>query len=496
MASIHPSGHDDPDGGDYLFDSPQPTSNSKQENVELGVKFGLPPLASEDEPTKSGIRKAHEVLTGIRRLTMIEEPTEEQEQLAFQLQKGMKLKGLISDKKFRLKTYQKCFIASECIDFMIQTKMVKTRQEGIELGQELEERLELFHHVTNEHEFDDEYLFFRFEDDEDNLDGDGITGVQDTILGTITSTVSASATNTTTTSQRRAKRQSRMSLQSQAQALSSGILPKSTGKRGLDYKASIALTGDEFPHARLANIAENVKMCLEVKDRDFRFTTYPQCFIASEAIDIMVENHLVESREEAVFVGRLLESKLYLWHHVTCQHPFDDEYLFFRFTKIRGSCSDITNDVLLQICYDLKSKIPVEDHTYMMKKYKNCFVAGLVVTYLVKTRIVETREDAVWLGQLLQTKFKLWRRVSKKQIHNNVIGSTTKYLKHGKNLMHHTAQSSSTSKANSEPKLFRDEYLFFRFTPDGPFLPPVLDNETSNNSIAMSYSSDEYSDDE
>ncbi|MEL7351882.1 MAG: mechanosensitive ion channel domain-containing protein [Cyanobacteria bacterium J06560_5] len=70
----------------------------------------------------------------------------------------------IRDRKFRLTTYATCFIGSEAVTWMVKSQKA-TRAEAVRLGQLLVER-GIIHHVIDEHNFKDEYLFYRFYSDE------------------------------------------------------------------------------------------------------------------------------------------------------------------------------------------------------------------------------------------------------------------------------------------------------------------------------------------
>ena len=68
---------------------------------------------------------------------------------------------------------------------------------------------------------------------------------------------------------------------------------------------------------------------IEIGDRRYKLQVYPRCFIGEEAVDLFIENLNLE-RTEAIELGqRLVEEKII--HHVTDEHPFEDEYLFYRF---------------------------------------------------------------------------------------------------------------------------------------------------------------------
>ncbi|MDY6785481.1 MAG: DEP domain-containing protein [Cyanobacteriota bacterium] len=68
---------------------------------------------------------------------------------------------------------------------------------------------------------------------------------------------------------------------------------------------------------------------LIVKDRRQGLQKYPRCFVGSEAVTWIAES-LKISREEAVVVGQKLLIRKTI-HHVLDEHPFKDEYLFYRF---------------------------------------------------------------------------------------------------------------------------------------------------------------------
>ena len=68
---------------------------------------------------------------------------------------------------------------------------------------------------------------------------------------------------------------------------------------------------------------------VEICDRTFRFQIYSECFVGSEAVDWLVTNYEY-SRKEAVKVGQMLKDRGII-HHVTDDHNFKDEYLFYRF---------------------------------------------------------------------------------------------------------------------------------------------------------------------
>lgn len=73
---------------------------------------------------------------------------------------------IITDRRFRLTVYPNCFVGSEAVTWMVKTQKA-TREAAVRLGQLLVER-GVFHHVTDEHSFKDENLFYRFYEDEES----------------------------------------------------------------------------------------------------------------------------------------------------------------------------------------------------------------------------------------------------------------------------------------------------------------------------------------
>ncbi len=68
---------------------------------------------------------------------------------------------------------------------------------------------------------------------------------------------------------------------------------------------------------------------LPIKNRQYHLKTYARCFVGSEAVT-WLSNHLKISKGEAVQVGQRLMDEKWI-HHVTDEHSFQDELLFYRF---------------------------------------------------------------------------------------------------------------------------------------------------------------------
>ena len=70
---------------------------------------------------------------------------------------------------------------------------------------------------------------------------------------------------------------------------------------------------------------------VDVSDRTYRLKEYENCFVGSEACEWLVDSGLADSTDEAERIGNLL-LEAGVFHHVTREHRFKDDYLFYRFT--------------------------------------------------------------------------------------------------------------------------------------------------------------------
>ena len=298
----------------------------------------------------------------------------------------------IRDRFYRLKRYKKCFIASDAVTYMVKTQLVNSREEAVDLGRRLEIELGLFRHVVNEHTFCDDYLFFEFV-------GHHAVG------GNSSSTIQYDKSNSSVShDNHRANDRQQQEVQSAISTLS---------------------------RIRLREIADELRKGLIVKDRRYRLKTYRSCFVAKEAVDFMLEKKFVNSREEAVQLGRSLEEELRLFFHVCNDHNFTDGYLFFRFTprvdsamndsfsgsrNVSNSCSDSWNDKegtnLHIIARKLQLGVKVKDRKYRLKTYSSCAVGCEMVDFIVQARFAASREDAVEIGQRLMDEMQLFEHVT------------------------------------------------------------------------------------
>ena len=66
---------------------------------------------------------------------------------------------VVDDRRYHLKTYRDCFIGHEAVSFLLRANFAPSRPVAVVLGRRLAKELDLFEHVTRQHEFKDDFLF-------------------------------------------------------------------------------------------------------------------------------------------------------------------------------------------------------------------------------------------------------------------------------------------------------------------------------------------------
>ncbi len=124
------------------------------------------PVLEKTEQQTPGLT-THDLLADIRDYSsLLQNHQHLQDALLERLVKQMRSEnGLdIQNRRFRLTVYPNCFIGSEAVTWLAKTQNA-TREAAVRIGQAMVEQ-GIFHHVTDEHPFKDEYLFYRFYEDE------------------------------------------------------------------------------------------------------------------------------------------------------------------------------------------------------------------------------------------------------------------------------------------------------------------------------------------
>jgi pyruvate/2-oxoglutarate dehydrogenase complex dihydrolipoamide dehydrogenase (E3) component len=89
-----------------------------------------------------------------------------------------------------------------------------------------------------------------------------------------------------------------------------------------------------FDSTHLEELTARVKQVLDIKDRKYGFPpkTFTKCFVGSEAVKQLVEEGIASDEEDAVRIGNMMLNAG-VFHHVQDAHPFENKYLFYRFTS-------------------------------------------------------------------------------------------------------------------------------------------------------------------
>ncbi|XP_074411904.1 DEP domain-containing mTOR-interacting protein isoform X1 [Zonotrichia albicollis] len=167
----------------------------------------------------------------------------------------------------------------------------------------------------------------------------------------------------------------------------------------LEHMAEVLLTGEQL---RLRLHEEKV-----IKDRRHHLKTYPNCFVAKELIDWLIDHKEASDRETAIkLVQKLLDHSII--HHVCDEHKeFKDVKLFYRFRKDDGTFP-LDNEVkVFMRGQRLYEKLMSSENSLLQAreeegvKYERSFVASEFVEWLVQEGEAATRSEAEQLGRRL-----------------------------------------------------------------------------------------------
>jgi hypothetical protein len=246
---------------------------------------------------------------------------------------------------YRFKNYKRTFTGSEAVDFLVNSSMAATRKDACLLGQRLSEELNLFHHVNREHRFRDDFLFYRFDDD-------------DAESGSTESRFVSSA-------------------------------------------------------EKLEKVAAAMRKDIKVKNRRWYHRVYKNAFVGSEAVTYLVDSGAAKTRVEAVQLGRELSQVCKLFEHVERDHEFADEQLFYSFIPIIDTSVEHDVSTLRSIAEAFEQGVEVDDRRFRLRIYKNAFIGEEAVSFLMKAGFAESREEATRTAQSLAKTFNLFEHVTK-----------------------------------------------------------------------------------
>uniref|UniRef100_A0A8C3JX44 DEP domain-containing mTOR-interacting protein n=1 Tax=Calidris pygmaea TaxID=425635 RepID=A0A8C3JX44_9CHAR len=180
------------------------------------------------------------------------------------------------------------------------------------------------------------------------------------------------------------------------ESLSNSLKKKATEQH---YRAEVMIAGEQL-RLRL----HDGKL---IKDRRYHLRTYPNCFVAKELTDWLIDHKEAPDRETGI---RLMQKLMdhYIIHHVCDEHSdYKDAKLLYRFRKDDGTFP-LTKDVKVfmrgQSLYE--KLVSVEESILKVReensvKYQRTFLGCEMIDWLVQEGEAENRKEAVELGQAL-----------------------------------------------------------------------------------------------
>ncbi|XP_049672690.1 DEP domain-containing mTOR-interacting protein-like isoform X3 [Accipiter gentilis] len=180
------------------------------------------------------------------------------------------------------------------------------------------------------------------------------------------------------------------------ESLSTSLKKKATEQH---YRAEVMIAGEQL-RLRL----HDGKL---IKDRRYHLRTYPNCFVAKELTDWLIDHKEAPDRETGI---RLMQKLMdhYIIHHVCDEHSdYKDAKLLYRFRKDDGTFP-LSKDVKVfmrgQSLYE--KLVSVEESILKVReensvKYQRTFLGCEMIDWLVQEGEVENRKEAVELGRAL-----------------------------------------------------------------------------------------------
>eukprot|EP00945_MAST-04E_sp_MAST-4E-sp1_P005610 g5610.t1 len=237
---------------------------------------------------------------------------------------------VIKTRRYHLRFYSKCFVGRHFVDSIVshpRTKLAcKERLRAVKLMNCLM-RAGLVHHVCDDHEFKDDYLFYRFYADDMKL--------------AVNSNIVTKFSGLFTPKNRSSSRSTSGSLEK-----SQGHFDRSSSG-GSDEALPLNLS--ELPD--MGKLAKHVRANIVICDRQYHLKMYHNVFLGTHLVNFFIDSNYVENRAAATLLGRALWTAGH-FHHVHDDHQFSDRDFFYRFYQ------DEDESILLDSIQWLKARKP------------------------------------------------------------------------------------------------------------------------------------------
>ncbi|KAK1895750.1 DEP domain containing mTOR-interacting protein [Dissostichus eleginoides] len=167
----------------------------------------------------------------------------------------------------------------------------------------------------------------------------------------------------------------------------------------LERLAEVLVTGEQL-RLRL----HEVKV---IKDRRHHLRTYPNCFVAKELIDWLIEHKEASDRDTAITImQKLLDQSII--HHVCDEHrEFKDLKLFYRFRKDDGTFPLDSEAKVFMRGQRIYEKLMNTENTLLQTReeeggtYERALVGSEFIDWLLQEGEMAAREEAEQLGRRL-----------------------------------------------------------------------------------------------
>ncbi|XP_042628122.1 DEP domain-containing mTOR-interacting protein isoform X2 [Cyprinus carpio] len=167
----------------------------------------------------------------------------------------------------------------------------------------------------------------------------------------------------------------------------------------LERMAEVLVTGEQL-RLRL----HEAKL---IKDRRHHLRTYPNCFVAKEIIDWLIEHKETSDRDTAIKIMQKLLDQSIL-HHVCDEHKeFKDMKLFYRFRKDDGTFPLDCEAKVFMRGQRIYEKLMNTENTLLQTReeegvtYERTLVALEFIDWLLQEGEMPTRQEAEHLGRRL-----------------------------------------------------------------------------------------------
>ncbi|XP_037022516.1 DEP domain-containing mTOR-interacting protein [Artibeus jamaicensis] len=235
--------------------------------------------------------------------------------------------------------------------------------------------------------------------------------------------------------------------------------PSGTGgaqQRELERMAEVLVTGEQL---RLRLHEEKV-----IKDRRHHLKTYPNCFVAKELIDWLIEHKEASDRETAIKLMQKLADRGII-HHVCDEHKeFKDVKLFYRFRKDDGTFP-LDNEVkAFMRGQRLYEKLMSPENTLLQPreeegvKYERTFMASEFLDWLVQEGEATTRKEAEQLCHRLM-EYGIIQHVSNKHpfVDSNLLYQFRMNFRRRRRLMELLNEKSPSQETHDSPFCLRKQ---------------------------------------